>query len=59
MGILADKEKEIWKKYENLNAVKNNRIYIIDAYKLCSPTPVSFVETLEELVNILHFNYER
>jgi len=54
MGIIADKEKEIWEKYKNLEAVKNNRIYIMDAYKLCSPTPVSFVETLEELVNILH-----
>jgi iron complex transport system substrate-binding protein len=54
MGILADKEKEIWGKYKNLEAVKNNRIYIMDAYKLCSPTPVSFLETLEELVNILH-----
>ena len=54
MGIIADKEKEIWEKYKNLEAVKNNRIYIMDAYKLCSPTPVSFLETLEELVKILH-----
>jgi len=54
MGIIADKEKIIWGKYKNLEAVKNNRIYIMDAYKLCSPTPVSFLETLEELVKILH-----
>jgi len=55
MGIVADKEKQIWEKYKTLKAVKNNRIYIFDAYKLCSPTPISFAETLEELVNILHF----
>jgi len=54
MGIMGKKEKKIWEKYKTLEAVKNNRIYIMDAYKLCSPTPVSFVETLEELVNILH-----
>ncbi|MCM8787480.1 MAG: ABC transporter substrate-binding protein [Candidatus Omnitrophica bacterium] len=60
MGITGEKEKENWQRYKTINAVKNNRIYIIDSYKLCSPTPVSFVETLEELVNILHPNiYEK
>jgi iron complex transport system substrate-binding protein len=54
MGIVGEGEREIWKKYETLKAVKNNRIYIIDSYKLCSPTPVSFVEALEEIANILH-----
>ena len=55
MGIVGKKEIENWKKYKALRAVKQNRIYVVDSYKLCSPTPVSFVETLEELVNILHF----
>lgn len=54
MGIIGEKEKEIWQKYKTLNAVKNNRIYIIDPDKLCSPTPVSFAETLEEIGEILH-----
>ncbi|MCM8831964.1 MAG: ABC transporter substrate-binding protein, partial [Candidatus Omnitrophica bacterium] len=59
MGIVGKKEKEAWKKYKTINAVKNNRIYIIDSYKLCSPTPVSFVETLKEMINILHPNDEK
>ncbi len=54
MGIVGEQEKEIWERYRTLKAVKNNRIYIIDSYKLCSPTPVSFVDTLEEMVKILH-----
>ncbi|MDI6641785.1 MAG: ABC transporter substrate-binding protein, partial [Elusimicrobiota bacterium] len=54
MGIVGEEEKKIWKKYKTINAVKNDRIYIIDSYKLCSPTPVSFVETLQEILKILH-----
>jgi iron complex transport system substrate-binding protein len=54
MGIAGEKEKEIWAKYKTLNAAKANRIYIIDSYKLCSPTPVSFAESLEEIAYILH-----
>lgn len=54
MGIVGEKEKEIWGKYKTLKATRNNRIYIIDSDKLCSPTPVSFVDTLEEILDILH-----
>jgi len=54
MGIRGIREKEIWQRYKNMNAVKNKRIYIIDSYKICSPTPISFVETLKGLIKILH-----
>ena len=54
MGMGAEKEKEIWQRYKTLKAVRENRIYVVDPDLLCSPTPVSFVETLEEIVNILH-----
>ena len=54
MGIAGEEEKKIWNKYKTINAVKNNRIYIVNSYKLCSPTPASFVETLEEIVEILY-----
>ena len=54
MGIAAEEEKRIWQKYEILNAVKNNQIYIIDTDKITSPTPLTFVKTLEEFVHILH-----
>lgn len=54
MGIAGEEEKKTWAKYKTLNAVKNDRIYIIDSYRLCSPTPVSFAETLEGISCILH-----
>lgn len=54
MGITGEKEREVWRKYRPLNAVKNNRIHILDPYKACSPTPVTFVETLGEMFEIFH-----
>ncbi len=54
MGIVGDEEKKIWERYKTLSAVKNRRIYIIDTDEVTSPTPVSFVKTLEEFVCILH-----
>lgn len=54
MGIAGEQEKKIWEKYDCLKAVKNRRIHILDSRKLCSPTPVSFVDTLGEVVKILH-----
>lgn len=54
MGIAGEEEKEAWQRYKNLNAVKNNRIHIIDSYRLCSPTPVSFTQTLQEIAAIIH-----
>lgn len=55
MGIVGEEEKKIWMEYRSINAVRNNRIYIIDSNKLCSPTPVNFVETLGKIAEILHY----
>lgn len=54
MGILGEREKAIWQRYKSLRAVRNNRVYILDSYKMCSPTPITFAQMLEELVGILH-----
>lgn len=54
MGITGIKEKKIWQKYKTLAAAKNNRIHIVDSYKVCSPTPLSFIEALQEITEILH-----
>lgn len=54
MGITGKEEKKVWKAFAALNAVKFDRIYIVDDYTFCSPTPVNFVEALEEMVKILH-----
>jgi iron complex transport system substrate-binding protein len=54
MGIAGEREKETWQTYTSINAVKHNRIYVVDSYKYCSPTPGGFVEALKELVVHLH-----
>lgn len=54
MGIVGEKEKEVWLRYETIGAVKNGRIFTVDSYRVCSPTPVSFAETVKELVRIFH-----
>jgi ABC-type Fe3+-hydroxamate transport system substrate-binding protein len=54
MGIVGEREKKTWQNYSSINAVKYNRIYVVDSYKYCSPTPIGFVEALKELVVQLH-----
>lgn len=54
MGINGEKERETWQGYRALKAARDNRIYILDSYWLCSPTPVSFVEALEIIAGLLH-----
>lgn len=54
MGIATKEEKMFWQKYQTLDAVKNNRIYIADSNILCSPTPLSFIDGLKQIVNFLH-----
>lgn len=53
MGVLGNEEKESWNKYKQLSAVKNNRIFIIDSEKACSPTPTNFVDTMEKLTMLI------
>jgi len=59
MGIEGEKEKESWRKFSVLRAVKENKIYLLDSYKLCSPTPLSYVEVLDELASIFYGEKER
>lgn len=54
MGITGEEEKKKWERFRTLNASKTKRIYIIDSERFCSPTPVSFVEGLEEMAGIIH-----
>lgn len=54
MGTVEEKEKEVWQGFEVLSAAKNNQVYIVDADKICRPTPVAFVGGLETIVRILY-----
>lgn len=54
MGLSGENEQRQWRRFSTIKAVKNKRIYIVDADRLCSPTPVSFAEYLVEIVHILY-----
>jgi iron complex transport system substrate-binding protein len=54
MGILGEKEKEIWGSYAGLNAAKKNKIFIVDAAKAASPTVRSFTESFEVIMNDIY-----
>ena len=54
MDAAAGNEKKTWEKFHALNAVKDDRIFIMDSYRVCSPTPRTFVDALEEMVRALH-----
>ena len=53
-GETGKKEKESWMKYGSIAAVKNQNIYIVNPDKLCSPTPITFVEALTEIAEMIH-----
>ena len=54
MGIIGDEEKKTWESYKGLKAADNNKVFIIDAEKACSPTPITFVETLETIHSLIN-----
>ena len=54
MGIVGDEEKRVWESYAGLNATKNKKIFIIDSEEACTPTPVTFVHTLENIVKLMN-----
>jgi len=53
MGIVGEEELDTWKKFEALKAAKDNHIFVIDAEKACSPTPITFVETFETIIQLM------
>jgi iron complex transport system substrate-binding protein len=54
MGNIHLQERQTWMTFSSINAVKNRRIHILDAERVCSATPMTFVEVLEELAPLLH-----
>lgn len=54
MGIVAEEERESWMKYASLSACKNRQVFVLDADKTCSPTPVLFVDALEDIIRLMY-----
>lgn len=51
MGDMGETEKAEWEKYTTVKAVKDKRIFLVDAEEACTPTPVTFMNVLEKLAN--------
>ncbi|MCL5420986.1 MAG: ABC transporter substrate-binding protein, partial [Nitrospirae bacterium] len=54
MGMVIENEEQTWRRFPTINAVKHNRIFSADPYKVCSPTPETFVEVLEHIAAAVH-----
>ncbi|MFP4621163.1 MAG: ABC transporter substrate-binding protein, partial [Bacteroidales bacterium] len=54
MGVVGKEEKETWQEYPNLKASKNDNVFVIDADKASSPTPVSFIEVLGKIIELVY-----
>ena len=52
LGKPAEDEMAFWLKFKEMSAAKNNRIFIVDPYEVCQPTPLKFLESLKRIVNI-------
>lgn len=54
MGIQGDDEKKTWASYKDISASQHQRIFLVESNKACSPTPITFVETLETMIGYLY-----
>ena len=51
MGGFGDKEIQVWKSFTGIEAVKNDKVFLIDSETSCSPTPENFISALEDVFN--------
>lgn len=47
MGIVGEEERQTWSRYSSLKATQQKQIHIIDSDIACQPTPITFVQTIE------------
>ena len=54
MGITGYEEKRIWESYSSMNASRDGKIYILDSDLACTPTPITFAQTLCRMLELLN-----
>jgi len=52
MGSIEIQEKQIWANYKNINAVKNNNIFIVKS--ATNPTVIDFIDNFEFIINKIY-----
>ncbi len=50
----GEMEKQRWMAFKSISAIKSGRIYILDPELICSPTPVTFVKGIIEILPLIH-----
>ena len=50
----SDRAQAVWNTMDEINAVKNGRVYTLNADLVCQPTPRMFVKGFEAVVNRLY-----
>lgn len=53
-GLVGREEIEKWQQYRELAAAENNNIFLLDEDQAASPTPVSFVDMVEEIIDLIY-----
>lgn len=53
MGNIGNEEVRKWKKYVSINAVKNNKLYILDANDIFALTPITFLNAVKVTKKVL------
>jgi len=53
MGEITDTELRMWRRFPEINAVRNNRIYVYDMHFACTPTPNNFIVALEKTAELI------
>ena len=46
-------ERQRWMSFKSIDAVKENRVHVLDPEMICSPTPVSFIKGLKSILPLL------
>jgi len=49
MGGFGSEEQKVWQNYNEITAVKNGKVFLIDSETACSPTPLNFAIALAEV----------
>jgi len=57
MGQMTEDAKKIWseEQYAGVEAVKNNRVFVMEADLLCQPTPRNFINAVKKLREYLDY----
>ncbi len=49
MGFSTKDEIRRWKECRSITAVQRNALYVVDSYAIGSPTPLSYIQTIESI----------